>query len=227
MPFAIEYLLACLLMGAAIGMDVAIVTALYSQQLACKQARKRWISGVVGSHTFLPMCGYLLSFYGIKWLPWFTPLLGIIAAGFIAIYLYQELYQEEQGADPIISTISWSLIIAVSWDALWSGPAKSAQVVDWQTIYVWTSFVLVGAVVYLFTLAGLNVGKRFSKQHTKTPFLWLWLQYSAIAYFAMLALTRYTFELHLAQWLLFLIAICFVRILLCRQKPLTLQIKGA
>lgn len=87
MQFAAEYLIACLLMGAAIGMDVALVTALYSTKLTCRKTRTKWITGVVGSHTLLPMCGYLLSFYGIKWLPWLTPMLGIVAIGFIAVYL--------------------------------------------------------------------------------------------------------------------------------------------
>lgn len=219
MQFAAEYLLACVMMGAAIGMDVALVTALYSNKLTCAKTRVKWISGVVGSHTLLPMCGYLLSFYGIKWLPWLTPLLGIVALGFIAVYLYDELFSDDE-ANPLIATISWSLIIAVSWDALWSGPAKSAQVVEWQSIFVWTSFIVVGAVVYLFTLAGLKVGNRLASNEQHTPFVWLWLQYSAIGYFGLLALVRYTFALNTPDWQIFLLSVLIVRGLLVKQRPL-------
>ncbi|MFY8352208.1 hypothetical protein AAEU29_16830 [Pseudoalteromonas sp. SSM20] len=219
MQFAAEYLLACLMMGAAIGMDVALVTALYSNKLTCAKTRFKWVSGVVGSHTLLPMCGYLLSFYGIKWLPWLTPLLGIVALGFIAVYLYDELFSSDD-SNPLLATISWSLIIAVSWDALWSGPAKSAQVVEWQSIFVWTSFIVVGAVVYLFTLAGLKVGDRLASNEQHTPFVWLWLQYSAIGYFGLLALMRYTFSLNTPDWQIFLLSVLIVRGLLVKERPI-------
>lgn len=219
MQFAAEYLLACLMMGAAIGMDVALVTALYSNKLTCVKTRFKWVSGVVGSHTLLPMCGYLLSFYGIKWLPWLTPLLGIVALSFIAVYLYDELFSSDDSS-PLLATISWSLIIAVSWDTLWSGPAKSAQVVEWQSIFVWTSFLVVGAVVYLFTLAGLKVGSRLASNEQSTPFIWLWLQYSAIGYFGLLALIRYTFSLNTPDWQIFALSAIIIRIVLVKQRPL-------
>lgn len=219
MQFAAEYLIACLLMGAAIGMDVALVTALYSTKLTCRKTRTKWITGVVGSHTLLPMCGYLLSFYGIKWLPWLTPLLGVVAIGFIAVYLYHEIFADDE-TDPLVATISWSLIVAVSWDALWSGPAKSAQVVEWQSVFVWTSFLVVGAVVYLFTLAGLKVGKRLGCRQNNTPFVWLWLQYAAIGYFGLLALMRYTFALDVPDWQIFALSAIIIRIVLVKQRPL-------
>ena len=42
MQFAVEYIIACLMMGAAIGMDVALVTALYSKKLTnVKLVKKR------------------------------------------------------------------------------------------------------------------------------------------------------------------------------------------
>ena len=210
MQFAVEYIIACLMMGAAIGMDVALVTALYSKKLTNVKTRTKWVSGVVGSHTILPMCGYILSFYGIKWLPAFAPLLGVIALGFIALYLYNEIFTDDDTSH-LVATISWSLIIAVSWDALWSGPAKSAQVAEWQSVFVWTSFIVVGAVVYLFTLAGLKVGSRLNTQQSATPFMWSWLQYSAIAYFGLLALIRYTFALDTAEWQIFLLGAIVVR----------------
>lgn len=221
MQFATEYMLACLMMGAAIGMDVALITALYSNKLKCSKTRTKWVTGVVGTHTILPMIGYILSFYGIKWIPWLAPLLGIIAVGFIALYLYQEILADAD--DPhnhIVATISWSLIIAVSWDALWSGPAKSAQVIDWQSVFVWTSFIVVGFVVYIFTLAGLKVGNKLSSQQANTPFSWLWLQYSAIAYFGLLALTRYTFAVELPSWCIFMMSLILIRLVLLKQKPL-------
>mgnify|MGYP001046131015 FL=1 len=219
MQFALEYLFACLVMGTAIGMDLAIVSALYSRQLNCIKQRTIWVSGVVGTHTVLPMCGYLLSFYGIKWLPAIAPILGVIAFAFIAYYLYQEMFSNPNEGSELHHAISWSLIFAVSWDALWSGPAKSAQVLEWQPVFVWTSFLVVGGLVYVFTLLGLRLGKKFGQR--ESPMALQWVQYSAIAYFGLLALFSYTFSLTLPKWQIFVFSSLIIGlVLIYRQKML-------
>ena len=90
MAYFTEFILACLLMGTAIGLDVAIVTALYSKQLRNKRIKARWVIGVTATHTLFPMFGYMLSYFSLKWLPSISPILGLFAFAFIFIFLYQD-----------------------------------------------------------------------------------------------------------------------------------------
>ena len=199
MPHIWDFILTCTLMGLAIGLDVAVVTALYSKQLGNVDIRRRWLFGVTATHTIFPMIGYMLSYFGLKWLPGLSPLLGLVAFSFILYFLYQELADfhciEHEKTQSNMDVISTALIIAVSWDALWSGPAKSAQIIGWSESAVWVSFWVVGGLVLLAAHIGLVFGRyleRMQKDH-KVSTSWYWIQYTAIAYFGLLALLRYTF----------------------------------
>lgn len=209
-----EFVLACLLMGLAIGLDVAIVTAIYTKQLSVTAVKNRWVLGVTATHTLFPMFGYMLSYFGLKWLPSISPIIGLVAFAFIAYFLYQELqsYHENDESSFTHKAISWALIIAVSWDALWSGPAKSAQIINWPEALVWLSFLVVGALVFLSSQIGLWLGRRLiaSQKDPKVNRGWDWLQYSTISYFGLLALFRYTFNNPLHDGVVFILAACLI-----------------
>jgi hypothetical protein len=112
--------------------------------------------------------------------------------------------------------VNLALILAVSWDALWSGPAKSAQVVNWPEFWVWASFFIVGLVVLLFAILSFLTAKRFKKSLINET-LGQWLQLSIISYFGLLALMRYTLDLALSeQWLLFISASLIASLMLLK-----------
>jgi len=210
---AAEFILPCLMMGLGIGADVAIATVLHSQQLSSFKAASFWVMGVTTTHTLFPMVGYLLTYFSIQSLPLLTPLIGLMAFAFIGYFLLQELPafavttgSSKPSASPLI--ISCALILAISWDALWSGPAKSAQVVGWPEVWVWLSFLLVGLVVASCALLALFIAKYLSTctRVTKSGMkLGLWLQYSVLSYFGLLALLRYTFSVQVAGWQVFMV----------------------
>ncbi len=90
--------------------------------------------------------------------------------------------------------VTLGLILAVSWDALWSGPAKSAQVIGWPELFVWGSFLVVGAFVSLLAIVSLNFALRVNQSLQQTRLSqWFgqWVQYSVIAYFGLLALLHF------------------------------------
>ncbi|MGK0250271.1 MAG: hypothetical protein ACI910_003040, partial [Oleispira sp.] len=136
-------------------------------------------------------------------LPLITPLVGILAFLFIAYFVKEELINMQDNSAPSLM-VNFALILAVSWDALWSGPAKSAQVVNWPEYWVWVSFLIVGLVVLIFASLSLWLAKRVRINFIK--FGWLpfelgpWLQLSVVSYFGLLALLRYTFQFDVIEW---------------------------
>lgn len=212
-----DYLLACLIMGLGIGIDVAIATALRAHALQQQKMTYLWIIGVTTTHTVFPMAGYLLTYFSIQSLPVITPLVGVLASGLIAWFLYDELFSEDDEANGQQLMVTLGLILAVSWDALWSGPAKSAQVVGWSEILIWISFLLVGLVVMVFAIAAYNLAKQFCKAtqlRGSTLILLQWIQYSVISYFGLLAFIRYTLASEISDSAIFMLAIFVTSILM-------------
>ena len=205
-----SFFLACTLMGLGIGIDVAIATGMRSSQLRQQKTALLWVVGVTATHTVFPMLGYLLTYFSIQSLPVLTPIIGLVATALIARFLWDELMTEphqDSGSHQLM--VSLGIILAVSWDALWSGPAKSAQVVGWSEWLIWLSFLLVGFVVMGFAVMAYRLGllvcqSRFSSGKIIT--VMQWLQYSVIAYFGLLALTRYTLGSEASALLIFMIS---------------------
>ena len=209
----IDFICASLVMGLGIGTDVAIATVLRAKQLYSLKRAMFWIIGVSLTHTLFPMVGYLFTYFSIQAIPLLTPIVGLLAFLCISHFLWQEISELNQppADDNRQLIVSLSLILAVSWDALWSGPAKSAQVVDWSTLMIWSSFAFVGILVLVIAvsswLAGhwIMLAKQQSLIPLATPFA-LWLQYSIIGYFGLLALLRYTFALTISWWQLLFVS---------------------
>jgi len=210
-------------MGLGIGIDVAIATFMQAPVLSNKKSIMVWVVGVSITHTVFPMFGYLLTYFSVQTLPVVTPLIGLLAFSLVSIFLIDELKSLMQAQETSHSPyISLALILAVSWDALWSGPAKSAQVVGWSDWMIWLSFILVGAVVTLFCLSSLYLAKKlcalshFSSGSFSVKFLDVsrWVQYSVINYFGMLALLRYTFDSHVHWVYILLMSFIFMWIVL-------------
>lgn len=207
MEFALfDFIMASLLMGLGIGSDVAIATFARSNQLANLRTAIIWITGVSLTHTLFPMLGYLLTYFSLQLHPSIEPIVGIVAFSFILFYLRGELsgfIDPKQHSQDRQILITLGLILAVSWDALWSGPAKSAQVIGWPELFVWMSFIVVGVFVSILAILSLNFALRF-KHHVKdkegTRWFIYWLQYTVISYFGLLALFNYTLGLQFYWW---------------------------
>lgn len=215
-------------MGIGIGTDVALATLARSQQLTKRKTIFIWVVGVSLTHTLFPMLGYLLTYFSVQVEPTLTPLVGVVAAFCIFWFLLNEMksifdesnqcIEDTQRNDRLL--VSLGLILAVSWDALWSGPAKSAQVIGWPELLVWISFLLVGIAVALLAVSSVAFSKVLTPLLIKTRtthYSLLCLQYSVIAYFGFLAILRYTFGLSLAWYLILGLSFLFIASLMALQ----------
>lgn len=157
-----------ILMGVGIAIDVAIATIVMFRDE--KLSFRSWTLPIMSTHILFPGIGYYLVWgLGVA----FTPLqviLGFAGAVLVALFLY-EATTEWRGQEPIFAISDWMgkkfdgrglawltpAILAVSWDALWSGPAKAAQATHWGTAEVLVSFLVAGVVVAVVAQIALAV----------------------------------------------------------------------
>ncbi|MBU2870396.1 hypothetical protein [Colwellia sp. E2M01] len=223
MEFALfDFIMASLLMSFGIGSDVAIATFARANQLTSIRTAVIWIVGVSVTHTVFPMLGYLLTYFSLQLQPNIEPIVGLIAFAFIFFYLKGELSDfgkpEESSSDRQI-LVTLGLILAVSWDALWSGPAKSAQVIGWPEFFVWLSFIVVGLLVSTLAITSLHFALRFKDRVShKQNMRWViyWLQYTVVGYFGLLALFNYTLGLQFFWWQTLLCSAAIMAILMSK-----------
>lgn len=226
-----DFVFACALMGIGIGTDVALATLARASQLKATKTIVIWVVGVSFTHTLFPMLGYLMTYFSVQIVPILTPIVGIVAAFCIFWFLFNEIngvFNTENNSDDGSNRnerllVSLGLILAVSWDALWSGPAKSAQVIGWPELLVWMSFLLVGVAVSLLAISSVAFSKVLAPLLIKarnTHLSLLCLQYSVIAYFGFLAVLRYTFGFSLAWYYILSLSFLFIAsLMILRAKP--------
>jgi hypothetical protein len=157
-----------ILMGIGIAIDVAIATIVMFRDE--KLSFRSWTLPIMSTHILFPGVGYYLV-WGLG--AAFTPLqviLGFMGAALVAAFLY-EATSEWRGQEPVFAISDWMgqkfegrslawltpAILAVSWDALWSGPAKAAQATHWGTSEVLLSFLVAGVVVAVVAQLALAV----------------------------------------------------------------------
>ncbi len=194
------FLAASTLLGVGIAIDVALATFAMQNRLQAKRQRYVWISGVTFTHTAFPMIGYYGFAYIYKVFPYFHVFIGLLSAFLIVVFLTRQLsgWVEDQDAGSTGEAVSLSAIVAVSWDALWSGPAKSSQAIGWSALEIFLSFFIAGAivgivaliVVWLISGTRAEDGARLSPSIHQRLFF-MWAEFSVIGYFGVLAVTRY------------------------------------
>lgn len=222
----VDFICASIFMGLGVGIDVAAATFARSCQLKRLALVLLWVIGVSLTHSLFPMLGYSLTYFSVNALPVLTPAIGIIAFVCIALYLKSELMHFTL-ASPNLSgqdkplLVTCGVILAVSWDALWSGPAKSAQVVGWPETWVWLSFAIVGVVVALMAITSLLLARQLGRMFTPSKAAgqaanWFSaaLQYTVIGYFGLLALCRYSLGLNWPWWQLVLLSALVVNFII-------------
>lgn len=201
------------LMALGIGIDAAMATLVRARAFQTRAQARYWILGVSLTHTVFPLVGYVLAYICVQYLPWLTPLVGVVAFLLVSQFLYGELNEKNSESQPHNPWISLGLILAVSWDALWSGPAKSAQVLGWSDWMIWLSFLWVGLFVCLLCIASDYIGRCFFEVFKSNQLgikFALWLQYSVIGYFGLLALLRYSFNWQVHEVIIFMMSASFI-----------------
>jgi hypothetical protein len=166
----------CFLMGFGIAVDVIIATV--SQFRNKSLSVKSWSLPIAGTHILFPAFGYYGFWYIQQTVPGSSLILGLIGFTLVTLFVY-EVFCEAAGIEPVfaISERFSKLvglkeedarliiaILAVSWDALWSGPAKAAQTAEWTNPEVFWSFFVAGAAVFVFAQVALIIAFWMRKQ---------------------------------------------------------------
>lgn len=199
-----SYLLACSVMGLGIGFDVVLATLSRIRHISGNSSWV-WVQRISFTHVLFPMIGYYLFVGLFRSFPSLRIALGVIAFALIVIFLVDILktWVSEEGEEDNSEPFAWTVVLSVSWDALFSGPAKSAQAIGWSTGQVLLSFIISGAVVTILAISA--VGIAYLIRHTITKILsstfirltllniaMMFVEFIILAYFGILALMRYT-----------------------------------
>lgn len=166
-----HFWLPCILMGTGIAIDVLIVTL--SKFRNTTLSLKTWTLPITFTHLCFPAIGYYL-FWGLsEMFPSLRLSIGLTGFLLVSLVVY-EIIWEAIGLTPWFSISSFTsqvfgiteddsrhamAIMAVSWDALWSGPAISAQAITegWTAAEVFLSFFIAGLVVTLIAQGALGI----------------------------------------------------------------------
>lgn len=159
-------------MGLGIAVDVAIATLARFRDSS--MSFSNWTLPVSATHILLPAFGYYGWWFLGQQFQGLGLILGLLAFSMIAVFIYGSIC-EWVDAEPIVSLeplTDWLfksadehsrgrfvMIMAVSMDALWSGPAKAAQAESgqWTPLEVFVSFFIAGAVVAIVAELSLLV----------------------------------------------------------------------
>jgi len=177
------FLLPSIFMGVGVGIDVFIATIVKYRDRTLSW--KSWTIPVVITHITFPAFGYFLFWSLSNSLPVAKIALGIIGFVLVSLFLY-EVVCESAGLKPKFGISTWIsglfnlkeknsrtfiTVLVVSWDALWSGPAKAAQasVGGWSNTEVLLSFLVAGAVVALIAELALFLAFFLRKKEFKNP----------------------------------------------------------
>ncbi len=180
----ISFLIPSMLMGLGVAIDVFIATVVKFKDESLSW--KSWTLPVTITHIAFPAIGYFLFYNLATTFPYAQTILGTIGFVLVALFVY-EVVCEATGFTPVfgISETIGSIfnfgeteaklflaVLAVSWDALWSGPAKAAQATagNWNDYQVVLSFAIAGLVVALMAELALTISKRLRHKQFDNPY---------------------------------------------------------
>lgn len=203
------FLIPSILMGAGIAIDVLVTTLAKFQD--DRISWHNWTVPITLTHTLFPAFGYFLFWSLDDAFPFAHTFLGLAGFILVALYVYEVLC-EAIGKKPVFGISAWIskkfgvatanasafvAVLAVSWDALWSGPARAAQAAagGWSGIEVFVSFIIAGVVVAIVAEIALSItrylrARNYSNYATLTNFsiLGTYLELSVIGGFGILSL---------------------------------------
>jgi len=172
MESSLGFLVPSILMGLGIAIDVAIATVARFRDPS--MGFRNWTLPVTIAHILLPAFGYYGWWFLGQQFHGLTLVLGLLAFGMIAVFIYEAICKWidaeafvslEPITDRLFKRLSSEskgaliMVLAVSMDALWSGPAKAAQAASgqWSPLEVFFSFFLAGGVVAVVAEVSLLV----------------------------------------------------------------------
>lgn len=165
-------------MGVGVAIDVALATLAKFQDETLSW--RNWTFPVTFTHILFPALGYFLFWSLEDAFPIAHSLLGIV--GFILVFTFlYEVLMDSFGKEPKFGLSGWIskrvglaphdartfvAVLAVSWDALWSGPAKAAQASagNWTGVEVILSFTIAGVVVALVAETALFIANHLRRR---------------------------------------------------------------
>ncbi len=205
------FVFASMLMGMGIAIDVAMATVSKFQDRST--TFWNWTLPIMATHIGFPALGYY-GFWGLRYeFPGLSSALGVVGFLFVLAFVY-EVVCETIGIEPVFGISSsfsnmmglkendtrrFIAILAVSWDALWSGPAKAAQAAagNWTTAEVVLSFPVAGVTVAVIAQLSLIVARLLQKQKFESAnemaswFFWgKYVELSVIGGFGVLSLMQ-------------------------------------
>jgi hypothetical protein len=201
-----QYLAACVVLGIGIAIDVAIATLSRARLFSDIRVARRWTVRITLTHTLFPMLGYYpVALYVMRVDGWLFAA-GIAAAALVMYFVVgaYRAWRQGEAQDAEKAGVEWALVLAVSWDALFSGPAKAAQAVNWNEREVLLSFFIAGGVVAATAAAAVNVARSLAASHLSADAglrlmatrqtVAFGLELSVLTYFAGLAIARMVFR---------------------------------
>ncbi len=160
----LAYISYCISMAIGISIDILFATlARYKKPLSIKT----WVLPIIGTHTLLPAAGFYLVGGLQEAVPELRFLLGLAGFTLVTLFIYEEI-SEKLNHKPVFaicgklsellpiqkSTASSMIaVMAVSWDALLSGPSLAAGIkaAHWGFELTAASFIIVGLGVAIIT----------------------------------------------------------------------------
>ncbi|MEZ5841880.1 MAG: hypothetical protein R3D02_16160 [Hyphomicrobiales bacterium] len=205
-PTPLAFAAACIVMAAGIGIDVALATIGRFRAIRSLSDGLGWAARITATHIAFPMIGYYGFVFAARTMATLAPYLGLAAGAMVFWFLKDAVsgwLEHPEEDEPPAAGFTWAAVIAVSIDALWSGPAKSAQVIGWPPLPIAISFPVSGLLVGVIALIALAIAlwlkRAIARAAGPSPArlaaaesLGQGLEFCVLAYFGLLALARYT-----------------------------------
>lgn len=143
--------------AAGIAIDACLLVVLRFRSLLTLTDAMKWCLAVGSTHVIFPIGGFLLAWGSMTVFPWLTGYVYLVGASLLALLIVGVLLENTTESTEHRSAQTFGLaVLAVSWDALMSGPGKVVLLARYPPALAWLSFVLVGLLVATFVfLAGL------------------------------------------------------------------------
>ena len=152
--WTLEFLVINLVLAVGISIDAVMATLAGFAHFASRRASLRWSVAVGGAHWLFPLVGFVGGYYiadGRISRILVYALGGLVLAVFTGMVL-RDATRTQAGASSLQKRFPIA-VIAVSLDALVTGPGKTAVTAHWSAAQVWLSFFVVGLLVFVFVLA--------------------------------------------------------------------------
>lgn len=146
--------------GLSLALDAALATVAQFRRFSKPRQVLVWGALIGLTHWFFPMAGFAAAWFLAATSAWRRVVWGCGAAllAWHVAHVVRDATRPGYGTAPLGTGFHSGreilvAVLAVSWDALVSGPGKTAVADTWTTVQIWLSFPVVGLVVFLVVAA--------------------------------------------------------------------------